>query len=185
MGLRIGYTRVSPFDPDPERQLEAVPLDNIFEEEAAGKDAQRPVLDSMLHCVGRGDTLVVHSMDRIARDLVDLRYLVWFLLKHGVRIEFVKERLTFTNEDLPAANLMLSAMGAIAEFERALFRERQLEGIALAKQRGAYRGRKKALSVDRVTELRQRVAAGEQKAKLAREFGISRETLYQYIRTDG
>lgn len=82
------------------------------------------------------------------------------------------------------ANLMLSVMGAFAEFERALIRERQREGIALAKQRGAYRGRKKALSPEQADELQQRVAAGEQKAKLSREFGISRETLYQYLRTD-
>lgn len=82
------------------------------------------------------------------------------------------------------ANLMLSVMGAFAEFERALIRERQREGIALAKQRGAYRGRKKALSPERGAELRRRAVAGEQKAMLAREFGISRETLCQYLRTD-
>ncbi len=81
------------------------------------------------------------------------------------------------------ANLMLSVMGAFAEFERALIRERQREGIALAKQRGAYRGRKKSLSPEQIATLKQRVATGEQKAGLAREFGISRETLYQYLRT--
>ncbi len=97
-----------------------------------------------------------------------------------MHIEFVKEHLSFTGEDSPMANLMLSVMGAFAEFERALIRERQREGIALAKQRGAYRGRKKSLSSERIAELRQRVEAGEQKTKLAREFGISRETLYQY-----
>lgn len=80
------------------------------------------------------------------------------------------------------ANLMLSVMGAFAEFERALIRERQREGIALAKQRGAYRGRKKSLNSEKIEELKRRIAAGEQKAKLAREFGISRETLYQYMR---
>ena len=75
-------------------------------------------------------------------------------------------------------------MGAFAEFERALIRERQREGIALAKKRGAYRGRKKALSLDQVANLRHRAAAREQKAALAREFGISRETLYQYLRSN-
>lgn len=80
------------------------------------------------------------------------------------------------------ANLLLSVMGAFAEFERALIRERQREGIALAKKRGAYKGRKKALSTEQVAELRRLVNAGEQKAKLARQFGISRETLYQYLR---
>lgn len=80
------------------------------------------------------------------------------------------------------ANLLLSVMGAFAEFERTLIRERQREGIALAKKRGAYRGRKKALSMQRAEELCNRAAAGEKKAGLAREFGISRETLYQYLR---
>lgn len=99
-----------------------------------------------------------------------------------MRVEFIKENLTFTGDDSPIANLMLSVMGAFAEFERALIRERQREGIALAKQRGAYHGRKKALSPKQTIELRQRVAGGEQKATLAREFGISRETLYQYLK---
>jgi DNA invertase Pin-like site-specific DNA recombinase len=82
------------------------------------------------------------------------------------------------------AHLMLSVMGAFAEFERALIRERQREGIALARQRGAYRGRKKSLSPERITELRRRAGAGEKKLHLAREFGISRETLYQYLKPD-
>ena len=83
------------------------------------------------------------------------------------------------------ANLMLSVMGAFAEFERALIRERQREGISLAKQRGAYRGRKKALSPEQVAELQRRATAGEQKATLAREFSISRETLYHYLKRAG
>jgi DNA invertase Pin-like site-specific DNA recombinase len=141
-------------------------------------------LEELLSFVREGDTIVVHSMDRLARNLDDLRRLVQQLTKRGVRIEFVKECLTFTGEDSPMANLLLSVMGAFAEFERALIRERQREGIALAKQRGAYRGRKKALSPEQVTELRLKVSAGEQKAKLAREFGVSRETLYQYLKTD-
>ena len=183
-GQRIGYVRVSSFDQNPERQLEQVHADKVFTDKASGKDTQRPQLDALLGFVREGDTVVVHSMDRLARNLDDLRRLVQGLTQRGVRIEFVKESLTFTGEDSPMANLMLSVMGAFAEFERALIRERQREGIALAKQRGAYRGRKKALSPERVAELRRRAAAGEQKAKLAREFGISRETLYQYLRTD-
>jgi len=98
-----------------------------------------------------------------------------------VRIEFVKEQLSFTGEDSPMASLLLSVMGAFAEFERALIHERQREGIALAKQRGAYKGRKKALSAAAVTQLRARIAIGVSKAKVAREFGISRQTLYQYL----
>jgi DNA invertase Pin-like site-specific DNA recombinase len=183
-GQRVGYVRVSSFDQNPERQLEQVQVDKVFTDKASGKDAQRPQLDALLAFVREGDIVVVHSMDRLARNLDDLRRLVQKLTQRRVRIEFVKEHLTFTGEDSPMANLMLSVMGAFAEFERALIRERQREGIALAKQRGAYRGRKKALSPEQAAELRQRAAAGEQKATLAREFGISRETLYQYLRTD-
>lgn len=182
-GQRIGYVRVSSFDQNPERQLEHVEVGKVFTDKASGKDTQRPELERLLAFVREGDTVVVHSMDRLARNLDDLRRIVQELTKRGVRIEFAKESLTFTGEDSPMANLMLSVMGAFAEFERALIRERQREGIALAKQRGAYGGRKKALSPEQIADLRQR-AVGEQKAKLAREFGISRETLYQYLRTD-
>ncbi len=104
------------------------------------------------------------------------------LTGRGIRVAFVKEGLTFTGEDAPMATLLLSVMGAFAEFERALIRERQREGIALAKQRGVYRGRKKALSVEQRAEARARAAAGEGKAGVARAYGISRETLYQYLR---
>lgn len=183
-GQRIGYIRVSSFDQNPERQLEHVQVDKVFTDKASGKDTQRPELDTLLAFVREGDTVVVHSMDRLARNLDDLRQLVQKLTKRGVRIEFFKENLTFTGEDSPMANLLLSVMGAFAEFERALIRERQREGIALARQRGAYRGRKKAMSPEQITELRQRISAGEQKSKLAREFGVSRETLYQYLKTD-
>lgn len=131
-----------------------------------------------------GDTVIVHSMDRLARNLDDLRRIVQTLTQRGVHIEFVKEHLSFTGEDSPMANLMLSVMGAFAEFERALIRERQREGIALAKQRGVYRGRKKSLTDEQIAELKRRVASGEQKALVARDFGISRETVYQYLRED-
>jgi DNA invertase Pin-like site-specific DNA recombinase len=183
-GQRIGYARVSSFDQNTERQLENIHVDRLFIDKASGKDIQRPELAELLSFVRDGDTVVVHSMDRLARNLDDLRRIVQHLTSRGVRIEFVKEHLTFTGEESPIANLMLSVMGAFAEFERALIRERQREGIALAKQRGAYRGRKKSLSADKVEELQRRVRAGEKKARIAREFGISRETLYQYLRTD-
>src|SRR5215216_6701238 len=185
IGQRVGYIRVSTLDQQSARQLEGLELDRAFVDHASGKDAKRPQLAELLNFVRTGDTVIVHSMDRLARNLDDLRRIVQALTNKGVRIEFVKEKLTFTGEDSPMASLMLSVMGAFAEFERSLIKERQREGIALAKRRGAYRGRKKSLSPERVAELRQRTAAGEQKAKLAREFGISRETLYQYLRTDG
>ncbi|CAD84662.1 MULTISPECIES: recombinase family protein [Nitrosomonas] len=182
-GKRIGYVRVSSFDQNPERQLEGIQVDRVFTDKASGKDIQRPQLDMLLDFVREDDTVVVHSMDRLARNLDDLRRLVQDLTGRGIRVEFVKEGLIFTGEDSPMANLMLSVMGSFAEFERALIRERQREGITLAKQRGAYRGRKKSLNSEQVAELKRRVVAGEQKALIARSFGISRETLYQYLKT--
>jgi len=181
-GQRIGYVRVSSFEQNPDRQLEKDEIGKVFTDKASGKDTQRPELDALLSFVREGDTVVVHSMDRLARNLDDLRRLVQDMTKRGMRIEFVKERPTFTGEESPMANLMLSVMGAFAEFERALIRERQREGIALAKQRGAYRGRKKILSTVKHSELKRRAAAGENKSDLAREFCISRETLYQYLK---
>ncbi len=137
-GQRIGYVRVSSLDQNPDRQLEQIPVDRTFTDKASGKDVARPQLDALLRFAREGDTVVVHSMDRLARNLDDLRRLVKQLTGRGIRVEFVKEGLAFTGEDAPMATLLLSVMGAFAEFERALIRERQREGIALAKQRGAY-----------------------------------------------
>ena len=181
MGQRIGYIRVSTLDQQTERQLDGIALDQTFTDKASGKDTNRPQLELMLRFARTGDTVVVHSMDRLARNLDDLRRIVHTLTGKGVRIEFVKEHLTFTGEDSPMANLLLSVMGAFAEFERALIKERQREGIAVAKQRGAYKGRKKTLSAAAATELRARITAGISKAKVAREFGINRQTLYRYL----
>jgi DNA invertase Pin-like site-specific DNA recombinase len=179
-GKRIGYVRVSTLDQNESRQLEGVQLDKRFVDKASGKDTKRPQLQAGLDYVRDGDVLVVHSMDRLARNLDDLRRIVMELTGRGVVVEFVKERLTFTSEDNAMSKLLLSVMGAFAEFERSLIRERQREGIALAKKAGVYRGRKPSLTPERIAQLRARVAAGEKKAALAREFGISRETLYSY-----
>ena len=182
VGQKIGYVRVSSVEQNTDRQLEGLELARVFTDKASGKDTQRPELEQLLKFVREGDTVVVHSMDRLARNLDDLRSLVANLTKRGVKIQFVKESLTFTGEDSPMSNLLLSVMGAFAEFERALIRERQREGVALAKQRGAYKGRKKALSALDVATLKKRIAEGETKAKVARDLGLSRETLYQYLR---
>lgn len=182
VGQRIGYVRVSTLDQNEKRQLEGQALDRVFTDKASGRDTTRPQLTELLRFARDGDTVVVHSMDRLARNLDDLRALVQSLTHKGVRVEFVKESLVFTGEDSPMANLMLSVMGAFAEFERSLIRERQREGIALAKQRGAYKGRKKTLTPERSAELVQRASSGVSKAVLARDYGISRETVYQYLR---
>lgn len=182
VGQRIGYIRVSSLDQNADRQLAGVQLDRVFTDTASGRDTKRPQLEAMLSFVREGDSLIVHSMDRLARNLDDLRRIVQSLTHKGVQVEFVSEGLRFTGDDAPMATLLLSVMGAFAEFERALIRERQREGIALAKSRGAYKGRKKALSEAQIEDLKQKVGQGQPKAAVARAFGISRETLYQYLR---
>jgi DNA invertase Pin-like site-specific DNA recombinase len=182
--LRVGYIRVSTVDQNTVRQLDGIEVERTFTDKASGKDTTRPELDEMIAFLRDGDTVIVHSMDRLARNLDDLRRLVRLLTGKGVRVEFVKENLTFTGEDSPMANLLLSVMGAFAEFERALILERQREGIAAAKGRGVYTGRKPALTPEQAQQLRARAAAGEPKSALATEFGISRETVYNYLRTD-
>jgi DNA invertase Pin-like site-specific DNA recombinase len=181
--MRVGYIRVSTLDQNTVRQLDGVEVERVFTDRASGKDTARPQLEELIAFVRDGDVVVVHSMDRLARNLDDLRRMVRTLTAKGVRVEFVKEHLTFTGEDSPMSNLLLSVMGAFAEFERALILERQREGIAAAKQRGVYTGRRPALNPERAQQLRERAAAGEQKSALAKEFGISRETLYSYLRT--
>jgi DNA invertase Pin-like site-specific DNA recombinase len=96
-GQRVGYIRVSSFDQNPERQLESIALDRVFTDKASGKDARRPQLELLMGFVRSGDSVVVHSMDRLARNLDDLRRIVQTLTRRNVRIEFLKEHLTFTD----------------------------------------------------------------------------------------
>lgn len=180
-GQQIGYVRVSSAEQNNARQLDGIALDRVFSDKASGKDTNRPQLTAALGFVREGDTLTVHSMDRLARNLSDLKEIVLSLTRRGVAVRFVKESLTFTGEDNAMSNLLLNVMGAFAEFERSLIKERQREGIALAKAKGdVYRGRVPSLTAAKVEALRSRIAAGEPKAALAREFGISRATLYNY-----
>jgi DNA invertase Pin-like site-specific DNA recombinase len=172
------YIRVSSVDQNTDRQLEGVKLDKVFTDKASGKDTARPQLQAALEYLREGDLLLVHSIDRLARSVDDLRRLVLDLTKKGIHVQFVKENLIFTGEDSPMSNLLLSLLGAVAEFERSMIRERQREGIALAKKAGVYKGRKPSLTPVQVEEIRKRVGAGEKKARLAAEYQISRQTLY-------
>ncbi|WP_130423048.1 recombinase family protein [Edaphobacter modestus] len=178
---RVGYRRVSALDQNTERQLEGVEVDKMFTDRASGKDTVRPQLQAALDYIREGDLLLVHSMDRLARNLDDLRKIVIDLTRKGVHVQFVKESLTFTGEDSPMSTLLLSLLGAVAEFEQSMIRERQREGIALAKKAGVYKGRKPSLTAMQVAEIRKRVAAGEKKAGLATEYRISRQTLYSAL----
>jgi DNA invertase Pin-like site-specific DNA recombinase len=181
-GQRIGYIRVSSADQNTDRQLEGVVVDKTFTDKVSGKSQDRPALQAMLAHVREGDQVVIHSMDRLARNLGDLLALVKGMTDRGVRVTFQKEALTFTGDDTAASTLMLSIMGAVAAFERSMILERQREGIALAKAKGAYKGRKPALSPDQKADVRRRAEAGERKSTLAHVFNVSRETIYQALR---
>lgn len=184
-GKQIGYIRVSTLDQNPDRQLEGIQVDKLFTDKRSGQNTDRPQLKALLEFIREGDEIVVHSMDRLARNLEDLRRLVRQCNAKQVSIRFIKENLRFTGEDSPMATLLLSVMGAFAEFERALSKERQLEGITLAKKRGIYRGRKRQFSEKQIAEIQRKAKQQDQnKSQMAKELGISRETLYKYLREE-
>lgn len=179
----VGYIRVSSYDQKLDRQLDGIALDEVFEDKASGKDMDRPGWKDCLRFLRKGDTLHVHSIDRLARSLNGLLATVTMLVDRGVGVHFHKENLVFVgNGDAsPIQMLQLQMLGAVAQFERALIRERQEEGLQKAAARGVFRGRPGALSDEQAAELRKRAAAGEEKKTLAAEFGISRPTLYRYL----
>jgi DNA invertase Pin-like site-specific DNA recombinase len=188
-GQTVGYVRVSSVDQNEARQLDGVVLDKVFTDKASGKDTKRPQLERALEFCRDGDTLMIHSMDRLARNLSDLEKIVKECVDRGVTVKFKKEALTFERAagnkesfDYKSKMLMLQIMGAIGQFERELIKERQREGIALAKAKGdVYKGRKPSLSAELAASLRERAGKGENKAALAREFKISRAALYVYL----
>ncbi|WP_233433708.1 recombinase family protein [Deinococcus radiophilus] len=178
----MGYIRVSTTNQNTDRQLDGVELDRVFTDKASGKNADRDALKELLAYVREGDTVVVHSLDRLGRSLGDLLELVSQITGKGITVRFVQEDLVFSPDtNNPMSNLLLGVMGSFAQFERAVMLERQREGIQKAREQGRYQGRVLALSPDQVEELRTRAANGENKSALAREYGISRPVLYDYL----
>jgi DNA invertase Pin-like site-specific DNA recombinase len=181
-GKMIGYKRVSTVLQNTERQLEDVQVDKMFEDKLSGKDMNRPQLQAMLDYSREGDTIIVHSLDRLGRNLDDLRSLVNGLVSKGVTVRFYKENLTFSaGENNIFSELMLNMLASFAQFERALSKERQKEGVQIAKANGVYKGRKQEMTEERITDIKQRIANGEPKAQVAKAMGISRDTLYRYL----
>ena len=181
----VGYARVSSVDQNLDRQLERLRSENVeklFMDKASGKDTERPEFQAMMNYLRDGDVLLVCSMDRLARNLLDLLDVTKQLQNKGVTIRFLKENIELspTGETSAISKLLLAMMGAVAEFERSLIRERQREGIALAKARGAYLGRK-PLDPNTVAEAKRQVALGISKSKVARDLKISRTSLYRYL----
>ncbi|MFV0452734.1 MAG: recombinase family protein [Propioniciclava sp.] len=178
-GQTVGYVRVSSDDQNLARQVEALgEVDRLFEEKVSGGSrSQRVALADCIAYVRDGDTVRVASMDRLARSTIDLQQIVDELVAKGARVEFVHEGQTYSR-----GLLMLQILGAFAEFERNLIRQRQAEGIRLARAAGKYKGRAKVLSDDQVTWAVERFAAGVPKARVARDLGVDRSTLYRAMR---
>ncbi|MBQ3059541.1 MAG: recombinase family protein [Desulfovibrio sp.] len=184
-GQNIGYIRVSTIDQNTERQLDGVTLDKTFTDTCSGKDTRRPQLAACLEFLREGDTLHVHSIDRLARNLQDLLRIIENLNARQIAVSFHKERLNFSGTgDDPFQQLQLQVIGAVAQFERAMIRERQREGIAIAKTQGKYKGRKPSLNAEQIAQARQMAAAGQKKGDIARYFDISRTTLYKVLAVD-
>ncbi|WP_327795933.1 recombinase family protein, partial [Corynebacterium belfantii] len=138
----------------------------IFTDEVSGATRARPGLEEALRYVREGDQLIVTSMDRCARSLSDLYGIVDGLVGRGVSVVFLKEVQTYSKDSSPVSRLMLGLLGSVAEFERAIIRERQAEGIAQAKARGVYKGRAPVLDASQVEQDRRWVAEGSQKQRL-------------------
>ena len=181
-GQTVGYLRVSSTDQNAARQesqLNEYNPDLVFIDKASGKDRVRPELKAAIKHLRNGDRLIVTSMDRLARNLDDLRAIVSELTSKGVAVQFLKESMTFTGDDSSMSKLLLSVMGAFAEFERSLIKERQLEGIALAKANGAYKGRKPTMTPERIIELiaKDSLNGNKNRAALATESLLIFQTL--------
>lgn len=180
IGQTVAYIRVSTVDQNLDRQRDICEgVDKIFEEKASAGTRNRPVLKEMMDYLREGDTLIIHSLDRLARNTLDLFNILDELDKKGVRVKFVKEQLSFSSwaTASPMERLQLSIVAAIAEFDRAKIKERQREGIEKAKKKGKYKGRKRKLNDKQAEYVAEKVKLGIPKAQLAREFGTTTTTI--------
>lgn len=183
-GQTVGYARVSSTDQNLDRQLSALRdagCTKTFQEKLSGANRERPELEAALDYLRAGDQFVCVSMDRLARSLGDLHNIVTELTERGIEVQFLKEAQTYSRDSSPVSKLMLGLLGSIAEFERSLIRERQAEGIAKAKERGVYKGRSKSLTEPETQALVDAASRGVSKARIARDFGVSRATVYRYL----
>ena len=179
----IAYRRVSTTDQNLSRQLADtdITFTKEYEDKVSGSTVNRPQLQAMLDYAGEGDTIHVHSIDRLARNLGDLHSLVADLTSKGITVHFHKEELVFTGDiegtnqsPNPINKLMLNLLGSVYEFERSMIRERQREGIAKAKLRGVYKGRKKTVDDEEILTL---LASGLSIRKTAEQLGVNPSTV--------
>ena len=177
----INYIRVSTADQNSARQLVGVACDKVFEDKASGKDTNRYGLNEMLEYVRDGDTINIHELSRLGRNVEDLLQIVNGLNSKGVAVNFVKEGLLFNGQSNAVQDVMLHMLSAISQFERSLLLERQREGIAIARANGKYKGRVSKFSSDDIAVMKVAFTSANNKAELAREYGISRAYLYRLV----
>lgn len=180
--MNIAYVRVSTVDQNEGRQVEALKARNIdkwYTEKVSAKDTNRPQLKEMLEFAREGDTIFIHDFSRLARSTKDLLEIVETLNAKGVHLVSNKENI---DTSTATGKLMLTMIGAIAEFERANLLERQREGIALAAKEGKYKGRRE-VKVENFEEQYQKYKNRElNKVQLAAALGITRPTLDKLIK---
>lgn len=179
-GQNIGYIRVSSEGQNTARQLEGVTLDKTYSEKVSGSTKARPKLEECLSYLRKGDTLHVHSIDRLARNLFDLQEIVDGLVIKGVTVKFYHENLTFSGDDSPMATLTLQLMGAFAEFERRMTSTRQKEGINAAKKLGKHLGRPR-LEKSLVEAAMAFKEEGLSICEIGRRMELSRPSIYKLL----
>lgn len=187
----VGYIRVSTAEQNTDRQLDGIALDRIFTDKMTGSIKDRPQLQAMLDYVRYGDTVVAHSLDRLARSLEDLISIINQLNQKGVSFKSIKDNLTFDGvNNSPMDKFFLHILGAVSELERALIRERQKEGIEKAKKKGVYKGRKSVLTTDIIAQIESLLAERNSSVEnyktmsntdIAKQVGISKSSLYRYL----
>lgn len=184
-GQQVGYIRVSTTTQNTDRQLDGIELDKSFTEKKSAKTAdERKELQACIEYLRGGDTLHVHSIDRLARNLADLKELVTQINAKGASVHFHKENLIFKGNGTsdPMQQLMLNMMGAFAEFERSIIVERRREGVAVALEKGVKFGRTAKVTPEIKAAIRAEKESGEKVTKLATKYGIGRQTVYDALK---
>lgn len=177
----VGYVRVSSSDQNPDRQLNDIVLDRKFIDFYTGNVRDRIELNKCLDYVREGDILFVHSIDRLARNLIDLQSIIKTIIGKGVTLKFLKENLTFNSTDDPMATLTLQIMGAFAEFERTMIRARQREGIDAAKKAGKHLGRPHKIDSAFIKKAKEKYFNKQSIRSIAKEMNVSRATIYKAL----
>lgn len=180
-GKIIGYIRVSTVGQSTGRQLDGIDLDKVFEEKASAKTRERPKLNEMLDYIREGDSVIVHDISRLARNIQDLHHLVEEITAKGATLQFKKEGLTFSGDNKdPMSQLLLSMLGAVYQFEREIMKERQREGIAAAKAKGKFKGRPPKIDNQEILRV---IAEGKSIAQTAKILGVSQSSVQRAKRS--